>query len=99
MPLFLIRRNVPGMDQGEIDAAGYRAIMCAYEYPGMKWHRSYWDRQRGVLECLYECQDEAEVRSHAERSRIPCDDVREVVIIDPVAYTDEAGAEAAARSR
>ncbi|MCC6381408.1 MAG: DUF4242 domain-containing protein [Dehalococcoidia bacterium] len=86
MALFVVRRNVEGLGQEDIDAAAYRAIMCSYEYPGMKWHRSYWDSALGVLDCVYEAHDADEIREHAKRSRIPCDDVRPVEEIDPTTY-------------
>lgn len=86
MPMFAIRRNVVGLSDEEIDAAGYRAVVCAIEYDGLRWLRSIYDRERGQLLCLYEARSEAEIREHALRSRIPCDEVREVEEILPDPY-------------
>jgi hypothetical protein len=86
MPLFTIRREIPGLSREELDAAAYRAIMCAFEFPGMRWVRSYWDAPRGEITCLYEARDAEQIRDHAHRSRIPCDEVREVIEVAPEQY-------------
>jgi hypothetical protein len=86
MALFVVRRNVEGLEAGDIEAAAYRAIMCAYEYEGMKWHRSFWDQEAGFLDCIYEAKSADDLSDHALRSRIPFDGVREVTEIDPLQY-------------
>jgi hypothetical protein len=83
MPLFHVRRDVPGLTQEEADAAGFRALACAAEFPGLRWIDSVWDAEGGVFFCVYEAGSEHQVREHARRARIPCDDVREVVRISP----------------
>ena len=83
MPLFTVRRSLGDITKDDLDAAAFRAIVCAYEYPGMRWHESYWDVERGVLTCIYEAQNEAELVEHSNRSRIPCDDVRLVQVVRP----------------
>jgi hypothetical protein len=98
MPLFTIRRSVPGANRDEIDASAFRAIVCAYEYPNMRWIRSYWDQHGGQLLCLYEADSAEQIADHAQRARIPCDEVREVVAFGPEEFahvalpTPEAGA-------
>jgi hypothetical protein len=91
MPLFTIRREVPGADRTEIDAAAFRAIVCAYEYPGLRWVRSYWDAEAGELSCLYEAESAQQIEEHSRRSRIPCDAVREVIQFGPEEYAQIAG--------
>lgn len=86
MPLYAIRRDLGPITREELDASAYRAIMCAYDFEGLKWVRSFWDPEQGEIRCLYEAQDVAQVIEHARRSRIPCDDVREVIEIDPGLY-------------
>jgi hypothetical protein len=89
MPLFLIRRDVPDLSQEELDAAAYRAITCAFYFAGLKWHQSYWDREAGVIHCVYEARSQEDIFEHAVTARIPCDVVREVQIVRPEDYTGE----------
>jgi hypothetical protein len=83
MPLFLIRRNVPGACREDVDAAFLRAHSCAYSYDGLRWVTSYWDQEGEVIHCVWEAEDADQVRDHARRSRIPCDEVREVTQFSP----------------
>lgn len=91
MPLYAIRRDLGQVTREELDASAYRAIMCAYDFEGMRWIRSFWDPEQGEIRCLYEAQDAAQVFEHARRSRIPCDDVREVIEISPDLYVHGQG--------
>jgi hypothetical protein len=89
MPLFMIRRDVPGITQEDVDAASYRAIACAYYYAGLRWYSSYWDREAGVIHCVYEANSARDLFEHAQVARIPCDDVREVQPFGPGDYTSD----------
>lgn len=86
MPLFQIVRNVPGETVEGMDAAVFRAIVCAVEFNDLVWVRSFWDQPTGVITCYYEAPDEQTIREHASRSRIPCDRVTEVRELVPEAY-------------
>ncbi|MEO8540501.1 MAG: nickel-binding protein [bacterium] len=86
MALYRIRRNVGDISKEDMDAASMRAIVCAVQFPGLKWHRSYWDREAGNLDCLYEASDPTHLEEHARVSRIPCDEVREVTEVLPETY-------------
>jgi len=90
--LFAIRRDVPGATREDVDAAGFRAVACAYEYPGLRWVRSYWDEERGQLLCVYEARDAAQIENHSRRSRLACDEIRPVLELGPEAYVAPAGA-------
>lgn len=83
MPLYFIRRDVSGLDDDDVEAAGFRAAVCAYEYTGLRWIRSYWLRESRELHCYYEAESEAQVRDHSERSRIDVREIQEVSDIDP----------------
>ncbi len=91
MPIFTIRRVLGEVSKEDVDASAFRAIVCSYEYPGMKWHQSYWDVERGELLCIYEADSAEQIYGHAERSKIPCDEVRLVTVLRPGDYV--AGAE------
>jgi hypothetical protein len=93
MPLFMIRRELPGATQDDMDAAAYRAMACLFHFEGMRWLTSYWDRDAEVVHCIYEAATSEEVIDHARRARIPCDDVKEVQHVGPEFYapvTEEA---------
>lgn len=86
MPLYAIRRIVGPMEPDEVDAAAFRAVVCAYEFPGLSWVRSFWNAAQGELNCYYHAVDEAQVREHARKSKIPCDSVSIVTEILPDSY-------------
>ncbi len=83
MPLFLVKRELPGVTREDLDAAAYRAIACLLDHEGMKWLTSYWDEKAGRLHCVYEASSSKEVEDHARRSRIPCDEVWPVTRFNP----------------
>lgn len=86
MPLYTIRRELPDTTPEDIDAAAARAVMCAYEFEGLRWLRSYWDAERQAMLCVYEAAGPDQVRDHARRARIPCDEIREVEEVLPGPY-------------
>lgn len=86
MPLFKIRRLVGQASDEDIDAAALRSLWCLTDFPNMKWRHSLWDRDAGELVCLYEAPSVEEIRQHAAASRIPCDEISEVALIDPNEY-------------
>lgn len=86
MPLYTIVRDLTGFSDGEIDAAAVRAVICAYEYPEMRWVRSYLDRARGEMLCLYSAASPEQLREHARRSRIPAGEIREVEEVVPAQF-------------
>lgn len=86
MPLYTIRRDVGEISQEDLDAASFRAIVCAPQFPGLKWIRSYWDQPGGRIDCLYEAENPRQLEEHARVARIPCDEVREVTEMVPDTY-------------
>lgn len=86
MPLFFVRREAPGLEADDVEAGGFRAAGCAHDYPGLRWIRSYWHRERAEVHCYYEAESEAQIREHSERARMVVTEVMEVVDIDPSSY-------------
>lgn len=86
MPLYRIRRDVGAISQEDMDAAAFRAIVCAPQFPGLRWVRSYWDRESGRLDCVYEASEPSQIEEHAKTARIPCDEIRPVDEVIPEAY-------------
>jgi hypothetical protein len=83
MALFLIRRHFPGASDRDLDAAAARSLSCLAWYPNMRWLRSYWDATSEDTLCIYEADDADDLRLHAARAHIPCDEVTEVAEILP----------------
>jgi len=86
MKLYSVRRNVGVMSQEEMDAAAFRAIVCAAQFPGLKWRHSYWNPPGGYMDCIYEADDAGQLADHAKAARIPCDAVVEVQQVTPETY-------------
>lgn len=88
MATYSIRRVVGSLTRDEVDAAAMRSLWCLANYPGVKWIRSAWDAERGEINCLYEAPNADAIREHAESAQIPCDEIREVSLIDPADYLE-----------
>ena len=96
MALFLIKRDVRGASDTDYDAAVFRAISCSYEFAGLYWVQSYWDRESGYSYCVYEAESAEQVRQHSVKSQIACDEVYPVTHIAPDGYTASRQTEATA---
>ncbi len=96
MPFYQVRRDVPGASEEEMEAAALRGYMCAMEFGGLRWLQSHWDPEGGVSYCIFEAAGEEEILEHARRARIPCDDVREVRVINPQSFSPAPSTEASA---
>ncbi|HEU0075452.1 MAG TPA: nickel-binding protein [Dehalococcoidia bacterium] len=94
MSLFLIRRDVPTASEEDIRAGILRAVSCAFNFEGMRWVTSYWDRENERAYCVYEAQSAEQLRDHAERARVPCDEVLAVDCISPEDLLTSAGTQA-----
>lgn len=88
MPLYRIRRDVGAISPEDMDAAAFRAIVCAPQFPGLRWRTSFWDRDGGRMDCLYEANDATQIEAHARVARIPCDEVREVFELLPDTFVN-----------
>lgn len=86
MPMYAIRRHIGALTREELDAAGFRATVCAAEFDGLRWERSFWDAKRGELLCYYKAQSAEQIRQHSRQANIPCDGVAEVTEVLPDVY-------------
>jgi Protein of unknown function (DUF4242) len=86
MPLFLIRRPFRGASEADLNAAAFRALTCLPYYEDMRWERSYRDPATEEILCVYQAQEERHLRMHAERSLLPCDEIRQVDEVLPETY-------------
>ena len=62
------------------------ATSCAFNYPGLRWISSYWDREQERVLCIYEADSAEQIAHHSMRARIPCDRIFPVDHIDPAAF-------------
>jgi hypothetical protein len=79
----MVRREVPKVGEDDLRAAMLRAVTCSYNFEGMQWVTTYWDQANGRAFCLYEAASAQEMWDHAERARVPCEEVTEVTVIGP----------------
>jgi hypothetical protein len=84
--LFSIRRESEPLTREQVDGGAIASIACTALFAGLSWIRSYWDGPGGQFLCLYRAARESDIRIHAERAGMPCDEVREVVEVNPRAY-------------
>ena len=86
MPQYLIRRNIPGIDQmgpGELRAAARKSNRVLADLGSeIQWLHSY--VVEDCLYCLYISPDEELIREHARLTGFPANEVLEVSkLIDP----------------
>lgn len=81
--LVLVRRHLEPQTDREFRAVALQAIMCAFEYSDLLWLRSYWATEQNELLCLFRTRTHDLVREHAQRSRIPCDEIHDAIELTP----------------
>ena len=86
MPLYTVLRRFPGASSTDLDAASFRSLSCLMYHPGLAWLRSYWDPAKESTICIYEAADEEQIRLHAQRAGLPCDEISRVEEVDPAEY-------------
>jgi hypothetical protein len=97
MPLFKIRRAMPGASMQDVEAAGLRAAFCTYAFGGeVRWHRSYFDAAAGEIHCIYEATSPEQLQRHAALAHLSCDEVVEVTEVLAHAFYEEAESEGGA---
>jgi hypothetical protein len=79
LQLVLVRRKLGPIQEREFRALALQAIMCAHEYSDLLWMRSFWAVEQEELTCVFRTRHHDLVREHAQRSRIPCDEVSDAV--------------------
>ncbi|MEX0783275.1 MAG: DUF4242 domain-containing protein [Dehalococcoidia bacterium] len=83
MPLYTVIRQFPGATRTDLDAAAFRSLTCLRYHDGLAWIRSYWNAAAEQLSCIYEAQNAEQIRFHARRADIPCDEIYEVEEVLP----------------
>ncbi|OAI41489.1 hypothetical protein AYO38_03630 [bacterium SCGC AG-212-C10] len=76
MTLYRINRPMGGpVSDDDMNATAFRANVCMAHFPGMKWHRSFLDRNTWTFQCIYEAESEEAIREHAKMAAVPCEEV------------------------
>ncbi len=86
MAVYLVKRDLGQATQEDVDAAFIRALSCVSNYNDLRWVTSYWGERAGVVYCVYEAQSEQQIIDHSAQSRIPCDGITEVQVVNPQEY-------------
>jgi hypothetical protein len=86
MPMFLIERQIPGverMSSAELKAVARKSNHVLADLGSqIRWHHSY--IVDGRTFCLYEATDEELIREHARLSGFPCNKITRVQgMLDP----------------
>ncbi len=82
LQLVLVRRHLDPITHREFRALALQAIMCAHEYSDLLWVRSYWATEQNELLCVFRTREHDLVREHAQRSRIPCNEVHDAIELE-----------------
>jgi hypothetical protein len=78
LALFLVPRTEPFAGESDLDAAMFRALLCAQSFPGFKWIRTYYTEDSKKAFCVYEANSADDVRAYSRLANIPYDAVIEV---------------------
>ncbi len=86
MPKFVIERDIPGAGQltgGDLKAISQKSCGVLDRLgPGIQWIHSYVTDDR--IYCVYQAEDEAAIRQHAELGGFPANRISRVrTVIDP----------------
>ena len=86
MPLYTVIRPFPGATKTDLDAASFRSLTCIPYHQGLAWIRSFWNPETEILTCIYQAENPEQIRFHAQRADIPCDEIVEVQEVLPTDY-------------
>ncbi len=87
MPMFVVKRELPGITPDGIHGAGIRVKSCAAEMQkegtNVHWLRSFFLPDAEQTHCYFEGPDEAAIRDLNERAQIPFIEISPVVEMTP----------------
>jgi hypothetical protein len=78
MTLFTIERDFGHLTDNELEAAAFRAKVCAPYFRGLRWIRSFRWAGLAYTRCFYVAETALDVKSHAMAAGVPHDDIRPV---------------------
>jgi hypothetical protein len=87
MPIFVVKRDLPGVTPEALQSAGLRAKSCCSEMTSegkpVRWVRSFFLPEIAQTHCYFEAPSRAAVEEANERARIPFTQIVEVVEMTP----------------
>lgn len=87
MPLFVAKRDLPGITPDALQSAGMRAKTCCAEMTqegqAVRWIRSFYLPETAQTHCYFEAPDKAAVEEANRRARIPFTEIAGVMEMSP----------------
>ena len=87
MPMFVVKRELPGVTPEVLQSAGVRAKSCCAEMTQegqpVRWIRSFFLPETAQTHCYFEAGSRQAVEEANQRARIPFLEIREVVEMTP----------------
>ena len=87
MPLFVAKRDLPGITPDALQSAGIRAKTCCAEMTQegqpVRWIRSFYLPETAQTHCYFEASSREAVEEANIRARIPFTDIAQVVEMTP----------------
>ena len=87
MPIFVVKRELPGVTPEALQSAGLRAKSCCDEMTcegqPVRWVRSFFLPETAETHCYFEAASRAAVEEANQRARIPFTRIAEVVEMTP----------------
>ena len=87
MPLFVVKRDLPGITPDALQSAGMRAKTCCAEMTGegqsVRWVRSFFLPETAQTHCYFEGCSKSAVEEANQRARIPFTQIVEVMEMTP----------------
>ncbi|HUP51830.1 MAG TPA: nickel-binding protein [Longimicrobiales bacterium] len=87
MPMFVVKRQLPGITPDGVHGAGIRVKSCVAEMRGegheVQWLRSFFLPGEEQTHCYFSAPTAAAVRDLNERAQIPFLEITEVVEMTP----------------
>lgn len=87
MPQFIVKRQLPGVTEDQLQAAGIRAKTCCEEMAGegeqIRWHRSFFLPNSEQTMCVFEAPNKDLVEEANRRAQIPFEEIVEAMEMRP----------------
>ena len=87
MPVFVVKRDLPGITPEALQSAGMRAKTCCSEMTSegqpVRWVRSFFLPETAQTHCYFEAPNRGAVEEANTRARIPFTQITEVVEMTP----------------
>lgn len=87
MPMYVVKRQLPGVTSDGVHGAGVRVKSCVAEMReegyDVHWIRSFYLPQAAETHCYFEGPSLESIRELNERARIPFTEITEVVEMTP----------------